>query len=342
MSKRNEPSESSSESAESPYDEVTAAFTVPPGMRRVDDLDDIDPTELSTTPLVLPNRSKLERRPEAARSADGPDAPDGAPTSRIAKRAESRTPTPITELGGEPPLPLTTPLDSEGVTETFEPPASSAPATRAFVDDDVDPPATALDRVSDIDDLEVARAHARRGSTDVGLLVLRVVVGLIAMAHGLQKLFGWWNGPGLNGFEDMLLHAENPALGFAPQSAHILAIIGAATETGAGLLLIVGLFTPLAAAGFLGVMILATTYRITLAGDYSFFARTGGVEYELLLVAAAAAIVLTGPGRLSLDSRWGWSRRPLWGSIALLVVGIAGAVAVWIVFNGVNPLNPPT
>ncbi|GAB18372.1 hypothetical protein GOEFS_053_00010, partial [Gordonia effusa NBRC 100432] len=71
----------------------------------------------------------------------------------------------------------------------------------------------------------------------------------------------------------------------------------------------------------------------------SFFAMADGIEYELLLVVCAAALILTGPGRISLDSRWGWAKRPMWGSLAFLVIGIAGAIVSWIVFNGVNPVK---
>ncbi|MFW0791920.1 DoxX family protein [Gordonia sp. CPCC 205333] len=350
MSKRNERTDSDPDVASSPYDEPTSEFSVPPGMRRVEDLDDIDPTELATTPLVVPSKSKLDRRPAGAeKTIDDADSLDAAdddvaarePTTRVTKRAHPRTPTPITELGGEPPLPLTRPLEED---EEFDD-ALTQPVTVGDVDTDPDTVAftaapatnTASEGVND----EVGNDHVetRRGTLDAGLLLLRVAVGLIAMAHGVQKLLGWWSGPGLNGFEDFLLNADNPAIGFAPQAAHTLSIVGPIVETGAGALLVLGLLTPLAASGLLGTMIIAATYRVTLHGSFSFFAMADGVEYELLLVICAAALILTGPGRIALDSRWGWSKRPMWGSLAFLVIGIAGAITAWIVFNGVNPVK---
>lgn len=342
VSKRSDSPDSTPASADSPFDEQTSAFTVPPGLRRVDDLDDIDPTELVTTPLVVPNRGKLDRRPSGVTTNGDADALDAAdderisrePTVRVTKRDHPRTPTPITELGGEPPLPLTKPLDDdEPYDESLTQPVTfgDVDATTAIAADPTSTPEAGKRDKPAVD--------TRRGTLDAGLLLLRLAVGLIAMAHGAQKLFGWWSGPGLNGFEAFLANADNPALGFAPQATRVLSIIGPAVETGGGLLLVVGLLTPLAASGLLGTMILAATYRVTLHGSFSFFAPADGVEYELLLAVCAAALILTGPGRFALDARWGWSRRPMWGSLAMLVIGIAGAIAAWVVFNGARPLG---
>ncbi len=63
-----------------------------------------------------------------------------------------------------------------------------------------------------------------------------------------------------------------------------------------------------------------------------------GVEYETLLGAAAAAIVLTGPGRIALDGRRKWATRPHVGSVVILLVGVAAGLTVWFVFNGANPV----
>lgn len=187
---------------------------------------------------------------------------------------------------------------------------------------------------------------ARRGTLDLGLLLLRVGVGLIAMAHGSQKLFGWWNGPRLSGFEDYLANAANTNIGFNGDAAKPLAIVGALSETIGGLMLVLGLLTPIAGSAVLGVMTIASLYKATLAGGVWFFASDpdftgGGIEYELFLGLAAAAIILTGPGRISLDFGRGWATRPFIGSAAWLVVGIAAPVAIWFLFNGTNPFESP-
>lgn len=195
----------------------------------------------------------------------------------------------------------------------------------------------------DVDATPAATAHVRaqRGTLDLGLLILRVGVGVIAVAHGLQKLFGWWGGPGLHGFAEMLAGGANPQIGFHSDLTWTLAIVGAVSETVVGVLLVLGLFTPIGASALLSVMALATTFRITMAGGFSFFAADSGVEYEVMLTLAAAALVLTGPGLYSLDYSRGWARRPFIGSVLWLVIGIAAAVAVWILCNGTNPLAPP-
>src|SRR6184192_2026996 len=84
----------------------------------------------------------------------------------------------------------------------------------------------------------------------IGLFILRVVVGALFVGHGTQKLFGWFGGGGPEG-----TGAFYHKVGFQPGVP--LAILAGATEAGGGLLLALGLLTPLAAAGIIGVMISA-------------------------------------------------------------------------------------
>src|SRR5699024_441272 len=78
---------------------------------------------------------------------------------------------------------------------------------------------------------------------DLGLLVLRVVLGGTMFGHGMQKLFGLFAGPGIDGFADAL----GAEFGFSDHTT-LLTWITALTESLGGLLLVVGLFSPLAAA----------------------------------------------------------------------------------------------
>ncbi|MFF0814351.1 DoxX family protein [Rhodococcus sp. NPDC003318] len=174
------------------------------------------------------------------------------------------------------------------------------------------------------------QAATPRGTLDLGLLVLRVAVGALMLAHGLQKLFGLWGGPGLDGFEMFLVDA-----GF--QQARILAYAGAVGEVVGGVLLIVGLLTPLAAAGLLALVINAWCVRQAAAPGLQWFAPDGP-ELEALLAAMLVAIILAGPGRFSLEGRRKWATRPHVGSFLALVLGVAGGVCLWIFLNGVNPL----
>ncbi|MFE7559303.1 DoxX family protein [Kitasatospora sp. NPDC057500] len=125
---------------------------------------------------------------------------------------------------------------------------------------------------------------------DAGLLLLRVVLGLIMAAHGSQKLFGWFGGGGIDGTGKFFEMKGYPA-------AKAMAVVAGLTEAGGGIALAIGLLAPLAAAAILGTMINALV--VTWSG--SFFAMKGGAEYEYLLIAAAAALALTGPGRYAVD-----------------------------------------
>ncbi|UQW99866.1 DoxX family protein [Streptomyces sp. RerS4] len=124
---------------------------------------------------------------------------------------------------------------------------------------------------------------------DVGLLLLRLVLGLTMAAHGSQKLFGWFGGGGLGGTGKFFTASGYPA-------GDAFAVIAGLTETLGGLGLAVGLLTPLAGAAVVGTMINA----IVVHGAGSFFAPTG-IEYELLLTVGAAALTLSGPGRIAVD-----------------------------------------
>lgn len=176
------------------------------------------------------------------------------------------------------------------------------------------------------------KAAGRRGTQDFGLLLLRLVLGVVFIAHGLQKAFGWWGGEGLDGFRTTLSEA-----GY--QHAGVLTYIGAGTQIAAGVLLVLGLFTPLAAAAALGF--LANGLVVDFAaqrkeGGVVIFGATG-TEYLLVLTVLAAAVILCGPGRYGFDAGRGWARRPFVGSAAVLVLGAAAGIAAWFVLHGTNP-----
>ncbi len=180
------------------------------------------------------------------------------------------------------------------------------------------------------------REHAvgRRGTQYLGLLVLRVGLGVVLGAHGLQKLFGWWGGSGVTGFRNSLSD-----VGY--QHADILAYVSAGGEAVAGVLLVLGLFTPLAAAGALAFLInglLATVSARPHARTFSYFLPDGH-EYQITLIVLAVAVILCGPGRYGLDAGRGWAHRPFIGSFVALLAGIAAGIGVWVLLNGVNPIT---
>jgi len=165
---------------------------------------------------------------------------------------------------------------------------------------------------------------ARRGTLDLGLLILRLAVGGTLIVHGLQKLVGLWNGPGLDGFEELLADAGYREPG-------LLAIVGSVGEIAAGSFLVLGLLTPLAAAAVVAIMINAVLFKHELEPGLQYFASEGsGFEYEVLLVAAAVSLTLTGPGRIAVDTRRGWATRPFVGSFVAVLLGVAAGVCLWI------------
>ncbi|MCV7379476.1 hypothetical protein A5672_07765 [Mycobacterium alsense] len=182
-------------------------------------------------------------------------------------------------------------------------------------------------------DHERHREVGRRGTQHLGLLVMRVGLGVVLGAHGLQKLFGWWGGSGVTGFRNSLSD-----VGY--QHADILAYVSAGGEIVAAVLLVLGLFTPIAAAGALAFLInglLATVSARPHSHTLSYFLPDGH-EYQITLIVLAVAVILCGPGRYGLDAGRGWAHRPFIGSFVALLAGVAAGVAVWVLLNGVNPV----
>ncbi|MDD5561781.1 MAG: DoxX family protein [Candidatus Omnitrophica bacterium] len=123
-----------------------------------------------------------------------------------------------------------------------------------------------------------------------GILVLRLGLGIMFMAHGMQKAFGLFGGPGIKGFSGML-----SGLGFVP--ATFWAYVAAYTELLGGVLLIIGLQVRPAAALLL---ILIVTAAIKVHLGKGFFLSSGGFEYTFIIATACLALILLGPGKFSI------------------------------------------
>jgi putative oxidoreductase len=151
---------------------------------------------------------------------------------------------------------------------------------------------------------------------DLGLLLLRMTVGLTLAAHGTQKLFGWFGGHGLDAIGRVF-----DGLGFHPGRRH--AWMAGVAELSGGLLLALGLLTPLGAALGASVMLVAALVVHTKNG---FFVTSGGYEYTLVLGVAALTLAFTGPGSLSIDALLHDSLSgTTWGSAAA-IVAVLGAL----------------
>ncbi len=127
---------------------------------------------------------------------------------------------------------------------------------------------------------------------DLGLLVLRIAVGLTLVPHGAQKLFGWFGGYGVKGTGAWLdsMGAKN---------GWVIALLAGIAEFFGGLGLAFGLLTPIAAAGVIIVMLGAI---VTAHKGKGFFNTNGGWEFPLLIALGALAIAIAGPGAYSADA----------------------------------------
>ena len=152
-----------------------------------------------------------------------------------------------------------------------------------------------------------------------GRLAARVVIGGLFVGHGTQKLFGWFNGPGLDGTEQMM-----GALQMHPTRVNALA--AGVTETAGGALLIAGAATPLAAATLIGTMVTAIG---KVHADKGVWVTNGGWEYNAVLIASLLALTDAGPGNLSIDAALDSEHTgSKWALAALAVGAVASAAAV--------------
>ncbi|MDE0237671.1 MAG: DoxX family protein [bacterium] len=146
---------------------------------------------------------------------------------------------------------------------------------------------------------------------NLAMLILRVGIGLTFAAHGYGKIFQGGRIPGTAGWFD--------SMGMKPGKLH--AWMAALTEIGAGLLLALGFLTPLAAAGMVGVMVVAAW---TVHRHNGFMIVREGWEYTLVLAVVAASVATLGPMEWSVDSALGIDDD--WDGYVGLAIGAGGGV----------------
>jgi putative oxidoreductase len=158
----------------------------------------------------------------------------------------------------------------------------------------------------------------------VVMAVLRLVIGLLFVGHGAQKLFGAFGGHGPEGtgqfFEQVGLRPGKPK-----------ALAAGVTETAGGALLAVGLATPAAVAMLSGVQY-AAIWKVH--ADKGPWVTDGGWEYSAVLLASLMAVAGVGPGPLSLDSVLGMERSGLGWALAATGAGVLGAAAAGLIPPG--------
>ncbi|MFC4000573.1 DoxX family protein [Prauserella oleivorans] len=179
--------------------------------------------------------------------------------------------------------------------------------------------------LADVEEPGTAGAEPDRwhAGLDIGLLVLRLGLGITMGAHGLQKLFGLFGGQGIDGFAQALA-----GMGYRDQTT-LLAWITALAEVGGGVLLVLGLFTQLGAAAILGVAANIVYVKYQANGGFFTSADGLGFEYELFLGVTALALLFTGSGRAALDKNTPWRRKPgTFGVLGLLLAAAASTVVI--------------
>ena len=151
---------------------------------------------------------------------------------------------------------------------------------------------------------------------DLALLLLRVYFGVTLALHGWNKVRS----------RSAIAGTAAWFASIGMRNGRLSALLAAGTETSAGLALTLGIFTPLAAAATIGVMVVATVVAHAKNGFFIF--RPGqGWEYTAAFIAVAVAIAGTGPGRISLDSAFDVTFEPWPSFVGALAIGVIGAVA---------------
>ncbi|MFF6888482.1 DoxX family protein [Streptomyces sp. NPDC012421] len=170
---------------------------------------------------------------------------------------------------------------------------------------------------------------------DTGLLILRLLTGLLVAGHGVQKVSFRLGGRGLAGGA-----AEFRGDGF--RGGVLTALAAGGTQIGSGLLLAAGALTPLAAAGVVGVMTVALTVKL----PHGLWVQNDGYEYPLFLVVVPSALVLTGPGRWSVDALLHLTPWPAWWLLLTTAGGVGSGLAVRALLHRPVPAKagtgPPT
>lgn len=295
-------------------------------------LADSEPVEPSAAPqedaeTTIMERPQYDAYVAAGRSKPQVIKPEEQPTTAF----EPAEPEPVfvSQPEAEPePQPVSEP-DPQS-----EAALAAAPTTVAPAPDFAEPESTVVaeqDR-DFVDEYEEDELDVRRGTTNFGLLILRLGVGALLILHGLTTLFGWANSGGVGALE-----ADFANSGF--RFASVMGIAIPTVQLIAGALLVLGLATPLGAGLALALSAYLTMFEVAtsttgwnLAG-----ADAAPVQLQLLLTVAALALQFTGPGRIGIDFSRGWARRPLASSWIFCILGIAAAVVLWYFTSGSWP-----
>ncbi|HEU5159584.1 MAG TPA: DoxX family protein [Streptosporangiaceae bacterium] len=156
--------------------------------------------------------------------------------------------------------------------------------------------------------------------TDLGLLVVRLIVGGLFVGHGTGKLFGWFGQGGIDG-----TGAFFESVGYKPGEE--LAIVAGIVELAAGAMLMLGFMIPLAAAIIIGDMMNAAWVK----SSAGFWVADDGYEYEFVLIFLVLALTITGAGAYALDRNREWFRSRAGGVAVAVVLGVISGIVMLVI-----------
>lgn len=321
-------------------------------LEAVDDLGDIDVPDVPDAPerplrdiYAVTGRArpqKIEPKTPAPEPAPEPDAAtgaDGADAAEAADEAATTVFTSASETSADTSAAADDLDDEDAATRVFDPvavPLGAPAGDDAYArGDGTDHGTVVLDDTRPVGDLDGeladadAVAAAPRGTLDLGLLLLRVIVGVLLILRGAQTLFGFGGDPGVDALESRLSDVT---------ASGILAIALPVAQLVGGGLLLLGLATPVGGAvALVGTSFLALFELSQSGAGYWPYAMSKDVQTWALLGLLGLVLIFTGPGRYSADVSRGWATRP-WASAWLwALIGLAGAAALWLLTGGGNP-----
>lgn len=176
----------------------------------------------------------------------------------------------------------------------------------------------------------VVEEETRRGTTDLGLLLQRLALGAMLIIHSVGTFFRLGGNEGISGLESAF--ADYPY-------GSGLAVVVPTLELAAGVFVLLGLLTPIAALVAITVTgFMALHAFVSQSDGFNVFAWTPETWAPVLLLGASLVVQFAGPGRYGIDASRGWAKRPLVSSWVGALLGLATAGLIWWFGTGINPV----
>lgn len=176
----------------------------------------------------------------------------------------------------------------------------------------------------------VVEEETRRGTTDFGLFLMRLFLGAFLIIDSVAIFFRLGGNEGISGLES--------AFTDYPYGSG-LAVVVPTLELAAGVFLLLGLLTPIAALVAITVTgFMALHAFVSQSDGFNVFAWTPETWVPVMLLAASLVVQFTGPGRYGIDASRGWAKRPLVSSWVGALLGLAAAGLIWWFGTGINPV----